>query len=209
MTAILPTDFIDSSNLRQIPDHQEVYLSPKTLTSIIFEVNEYVSPLKASQTRVDSAIMVPASGVDGTEGAISVNDRAAAFHHLHDLVDPKDSLNSVSAPKGVNMRSSSLHGLPAFVLRGRLSARGREQRASSVLPEEYEVDPSVSRTDTTIRLLVVRLEAQATDICVIVNVPWRELEPHDGVDGEEAFADSVLENVIASLDIKDFSLFGE
>ncbi|KAJ9604045.1 hypothetical protein H2200_011568 [Cladophialophora chaetospira] len=44
MKVELPVELIDSSDIRQVPDHQEVFLSPTTLTSIIFEINTYVLP---------------------------------------------------------------------------------------------------------------------------------------------------------------------
>ena len=213
ITTNLPTDFIDCSNLRQIPDHQEVYLSPNTLTTIIFEINHRVSPLAAYQADIDPSIIstsaTPVTGGD-EDAVVNLNDKAAAVYHLRDLIDPRDTLNTVSMPKSVQMQSSSLQGLPAFILRGRLTAREREQPTPSVLPVEYQHIPDVVETGTTVRLLLVRLEAKATDLCVTVNVPWKELV-HDQskVDEEEAFADRVLENVISSLDIKDFGLFSE
>lgn len=221
ISANLPTGFVDAGELRQIPDHQEVYLSPKTLTTIIFEINEYVSPLTAaSRTNVDPSIIasVPGAG-GGSEAAVSVNSTeaaaAAALYHLQDLIDANDTLDAVSSPRSVRMRNPGLQGLPAFTLRGKLSVREKERRAvgGSVLPEEEYQDsnapPHSIQTSTTIRLLLVRIEAKATDLCVTVNVPWKELEAQNEVDGEEAFADAVLETVIASLEIKDFGLFGE
>jgi Ran-interacting Mog1 protein len=219
ISANLPKGFVDASELRQIPDHQEVYLSPKTLTTIIFEINEYVSPLTAaSRTNVDPSIIasVPGAG-GGNEAAVSVNstEAAAALYHLQDLIDANDTLDAVSSPRSVRMRNPGLQGLPAFTLHGKLSVREKGRRAvgGSVLPEEEYQDsnaaPHSIQTSTTIRLLLVRIEAKATDLCVTVNVPWKELEARNEVDGEEAFADAILETVIASLEIKDFGLFGE
>lgn len=211
ITTNLPTDFIDSSNLRQIPDHQEVYLSPKTLTTIILEINQYVSPFTASRIDIDPSIIPSAAPESGgnDDGAINLHDKAAALYHLRDLIDAKDTLTIVSTPKAVQMQSPSLKSLPALTLRGKLTARERERCAPSVLPEEYQHAPDIVQTSTTIRLLLVRVEARATDLCVTVNVPLKELEGQGRVDEEEAFADSVMENVVASLHVKDFGLFGE
>jgi Ran-interacting Mog1 protein len=208
ITANLPVDLIDSSNIRQIPDHQEVYLSPKTLTTVIFEINQYVSPITASQTDVDPSI-ISNNPESGGNQAPNLNDKAAALYHLRDLIDPNDTLNVVTTPKAVQMQSPSLQGLPTFIVRGKLTSREKERRAPSVLPEEYQHAPEVIQTNTTIRLLLIRLESKATDLCVTVNVPWKELGAQDKVDEEEAFADSILENIIVSLDVKDFGLFGE
>ncbi|EIW60576.1 Mog1p/PsbP-like protein [Trametes versicolor FP-101664 SS1] len=43
ITATLPVTFLDASNFRQVPDTQEVYLSPDSGISIIVEVLESVS----------------------------------------------------------------------------------------------------------------------------------------------------------------------
>ncbi|CAH8498875.1 unnamed protein product [Heterobilharzia americana] len=39
---LLPTNVIDASNLRQIPDNQEVFLHPSTSQSIIIEIMDHV-----------------------------------------------------------------------------------------------------------------------------------------------------------------------
>ncbi len=221
--ANLPSEYIDSSTLRQIPDHQEVFLSPHSLTSLVFEINQYVSPA-ATSTQTDiaepSITTPPASASEADakpEATIDIRDRAAALYHLRDLIDPHDTLTVVSSPRPVRLQSRSLRDAPAFVVGGRLTTRetARQEGPSSLLPDSYRQssaqDDVVRMTTTTIRLLLVRLEAYSTDLCVAVNVPWRELGQAGGegrVGQEEAFADSVLENLVASLDVRDFGLFG-
>ena len=206
----LPTNFIDASNLRQVPDHQEIYLSSKTLTSITIEINQYVSPSIASETNVDPSAITSTAEAGGNKAAIKPSDKAAAIYHLQDLIDPEDTLAEVSTPKAVQMKSPSVRGLPAFILRGKVAVRERDRRAPSLLPQaDQNAPPGMIQTTTTIRLLLIRLEAKATDLCVMVNVPWKELEVENKVDEEENFADALLEHVISSLDIKEFGLFGE
>jgi Ran-interacting Mog1 protein len=225
ITAQLPTDFIDSSDLRQVPDHQEVYLSPRTLTSVVFEINQYVPFPRstASQAGMDTSIIAAAASPESGGGVgneaeaeavanASLNDdnAAAALYHLRDLIDPKDTLTLLTAPRSVHMQTPSLAGLPAFIVRGRVSTREGEDRVPSALPAEYQHAPDVeAQTSTTIRLLLVRIETRGTDLCVVVNVPWKELEEGKGVEEEEGFADVVLENVVRGLDVRDFGLFGE
>ncbi|QDS71537.1 hypothetical protein FKW77_005326 [Venturia effusa] len=43
LVADLPATFSDISTIRQVPDHQEIYLDPNGFTNIIIEVNERVS----------------------------------------------------------------------------------------------------------------------------------------------------------------------
>ncbi|KAL9607965.1 MAG: hypothetical protein Q9167_007176 [Letrouitia subvulpina] len=45
ITASLPSDYIDASSIRQVPDHQEVYLSVNGFNTIIFDLAERVSQL--------------------------------------------------------------------------------------------------------------------------------------------------------------------
>jgi len=57
ITVTLPTALLDASDLRQIPDTQEVFLSPNSGVSIIFEVLERVpatDPLEAVKYHFDS-----------------------------------------------------------------------------------------------------------------------------------------------------------
>lgn len=44
----LPTKFADVSNLRKVPDNQEVWIDKDGFTSIIFDITERVGPDKAS-----------------------------------------------------------------------------------------------------------------------------------------------------------------
>ncbi|OWO99334.1 hypothetical protein B2J93_442 [Marssonina coronariae] len=64
----LPSSFADVSTIRQVPDHQEVYLDKDGFTSIIFDITERV-------------------GVPGTGPAV---DGAALTTHLEDIVDSDD-----------------------------------------------------------------------------------------------------------------------
>ncbi|GJE86873.1 Mog1 domain-containing protein [Phanerochaete sordida] len=57
ITVNLPTALLDASELRQVPDTQEVFLSPDSGVSIIFEVLERVSatdPVEAAKFHFDS-----------------------------------------------------------------------------------------------------------------------------------------------------------
>ncbi|KIW69661.1 hypothetical protein PV04_05525 [Phialophora macrospora] len=70
MAVELPVELIDSSDIRQIPDHQEVFLSPTTLTSIIFEINSYISAPASAYPNTNAPSQTPttrtAVSPDGT-----------------------------------------------------------------------------------------------------------------------------------------------
>jgi Ran-interacting Mog1 protein len=220
ITTLLPTTLVDSSTLRQVPDHQEVYLSPQSFTSVVFEINEFVSALTISQQGGGSCSLMMTAVTEERAGETRSggdDDAKAALYHLDDLVDAEDTLTIISAPQHIQLQTASLSAAPALIVRARLTTTEKELLAPSVLPEAYQHNnPELIETTTTIRLLLVRLPAQATDLCVVINVPWKgmEIDPGSGsagrgkIDEEEAFADAVLENVVKSLEVRDFGLFG-
>ncbi len=209
ISAPLPSDYLDASSLRQIPDHQEVFLSPRTLTSLVFEINQYVSlpsvtghpdrdiePLSAPAGRATATATASPSQGPGDD----YDDSAAALFHLRDLLDARDTLSSVRAPRRVRMQSASLSGAPAFVVHATLTTREEEANRHVAANDEGEL------STTTIRLLLVRLRAQSTDLCVAVNVPRKELG-RAGAEQEEAFAEALLQHLLGGLEVSDFALF--
>ncbi|KAF2704244.1 Mog1p/PsbP-like protein [Pleomassaria siparia CBS 279.74] len=86
ITVDLPTGFIDASNIRQVPDHQEVWLDNNGYSSLVFEILQ----------RVDKT------------------DEEALQYHFADLVDGTgDSTNLLEQGRAVlgKMGSISLHTL--------------------------------------------------------------------------------------------------
>ncbi|KAF2011711.1 Mog1p/PsbP-like protein [Aaosphaeria arxii CBS 175.79] len=81
ITVDFPTGFGDASNIRQIPDHQEVWLDADGYSSIVVDILEYVN---------------------------KTSDEEALQYHFHDLIDGTgDSTNmleqaSASMPKTPN-----------------------------------------------------------------------------------------------------------
>ncbi len=57
--------------------------------------------------------------------------------------------------------------------------------------------------------LLIRMKNYATDLCVRVNVPMKEIAQDEGeVAAEVTHAKELLGRVVASLDVRDFGLFG-
>ncbi|KIY02568.1 uncharacterized protein Z520_01033 [Fonsecaea multimorphosa CBS 102226] len=92
MTVQLPVELIDSSDIRQIPDHQEVFLSPTTLTSIIFEINDYVRP--------------PSGGGGGA---------GAANNHLSPSPGPTTTTSTTTAADGTTTTTTTTAVSQVFV----------------------------------------------------------------------------------------------
>ncbi|RKF63022.1 putative ran guanine nucleotide release factor [Golovinomyces cichoracearum] len=93
ITVDLPDCFADVSNLRQVPDHQEVYLDKNGFTSIIFDINERLGPAGSGPS------------VDG----------AALTAHLEDIVDSEDDQVQVWSSSSTQF-SKLPEGTPAYTL---------------------------------------------------------------------------------------------
>ncbi|KAK5258468.1 hypothetical protein LTR20_008893 [Exophiala xenobiotica] len=211
----LPTEFIDSSDIRQIPDHQEVFLSPTTLTSIIFELNDYVQP----QT-LPAATQQPQPQQNGTSStspqtAVDV-DVEAAKYHFTDVISPPDNLASpLPASERTAMHAASLSGFPTLVLAGTIHSvdKSRSSRPpAAASSSSTTISSSLQQQQSIVHQLqlLIRMKNYATDLCVRVNVPMKELAQRGGgqVAAEVAHAKELLDRVVASLDVRDFGLFG-
>jgi len=58
LIADLPSTFLDVSNIRQVPDNQEVYLDKDSLTSIMFDILERVGPPGSSDATDGTALTI-------------------------------------------------------------------------------------------------------------------------------------------------------
>jgi hypothetical protein len=182
MKVELPKDFIDASDLRQVPDHQEVFLSPKTLTSLIFEINEYVH---------------------------KENDAQASVFHFRDVISEDDDLaEELPSPIQIAMSKDSLKAFPAYVLQGGIISPEINKKASSALPVEWQQTPQMNKWLTKVYQLVVRMHEYKTDLCVRLNVPTKEMSSQEEVEKEENFAKAMVQKIVETLDVTDFGLFG-
>ncbi|KEF62280.1 uncharacterized protein A1O9_00252 [Exophiala aquamarina CBS 119918] len=233
ITVQLPVELIDSSDLRQIPDHQEVFLSPSSLTSIIFEINNYViapDPVTTSTTTTSTA-----SGIVTTSTTTAVfsdaditaehdTDLAAAAYHFTDVISLPDTLASpLGLAQKITMASPSLDKFPAYVLPGTIISYepvrrpGPGQNQPPLPPPANPADsasPSTTNPPAASSLehqqqLLIRLQPYETDLCVRINIPMKEIANDENeLKHEERFASEILEHIVATLDVKDFGLFG-
>ncbi|RMD40881.1 hypothetical protein DV735_g4223, partial [Chaetothyriales sp. CBS 134920] len=180
ITTELPSDYVDASSVRQVPDHQEVYLSPKQLTSLIFEINEY---------------------------AAADSDADAVNLHFGDVIAPPDHLDGQpSSPRPISLGRDSVKDLPAYITHGTIVSPEIE-RVPSALPVDWQPNPKTKDSFTKALLLLIRLAKYGTDICIRVNLPLKELTPEQAT-VEEQYAGEIIEKIAGTLDIKDFALFG-
>ncbi|RAL09616.1 Ran GTPase-binding protein MOG1 [Aspergillus homomorphus CBS 101889] len=224
---LIPTGWIDASTLREIPDHQELYLSPTTLSSQIIELNQYVPNPTAQSTLAAHPSLLPSVSDDLDQES---TDKAATLHHLLDIRDPADSLTIVAPPVRVAMHGFSANvrayaGQAAFisVLDARASLRGITSASASGVGGAAGASgvgggvavPGSSgegtlTTTTSCYFLLVRFEEQGTDLLVLVNVPQKEFEERadaEGLRGENALAGGLIEGLVRELEVLEWGLF--
>ncbi|OCK78565.1 Mog1p/PsbP-like protein [Lepidopterella palustris CBS 459.81] len=186
ITVDLPTGFGDVSDIRQVPDNQEVYLDSNGFTSIIFDICE----------RVENA----------------GSDEDALKLHFDDIV-AGSAEGSTFWEKG-NARLAKMPNTPVRTLLATqhpTPPTPPQLPISTTLPPPRK--PSLDFTG--IILLLVRLETQKTDIIITVNVPHvageyakNDVDPENGRWGtfmERAVG--IRERILSSFEVLDWSLF--
>ncbi|KAF2500107.1 Mog1p/PsbP-like protein [Lophium mytilinum] len=186
IVADLPTEFGDVSDIRQVPDTQEVYLDANGFTSIIFDILQ----------RVEHA----------------ASDEAALKVHFQDIVDGSGDATKFYEVKQTTlgkMPSTPAHTLLA--IQTPTPPTPAPGSLSTIAPPSRNPQPDF----TAILLTLVRLVEQKTDIVIAINVPHAAGEYAIGsVDLENGKAGVMLETaamvrekVLASLEVKDWGLF--
>ncbi|PYI02640.1 Mog1p/PsbP-like protein, partial [Aspergillus sclerotiicarbonarius CBS 121057] len=176
--------------LRQIPDHQELYLSPTTLSTLIYEINEYVPESTSLETLTQHTHLLPPTQSQAQEKARATEslDRAAVLYHLLDLLDEGDHLDIIVPPTRVNLEKV-------------VSGRGYKGCA------EFKSSRGKGK-GTKCWFLVVRLEEQGTDLVVWGNVPGEELDGEGVVEREEGCMEGLIEGLRGELEVVEWDLFG-
>ncbi|KAE8379624.1 hypothetical protein BDV26DRAFT_258853 [Aspergillus bertholletiae] len=205
---LTPQNWVDASDVREVPSHQEVFLSSTTLTSEITEINQRVTDSETAS--LDAAIPNLASlGLDA--------DAKAALYHVHDLCDEDDKLGIVTAPTRV-----SLGRFPAGTVgyRGvvRMTAPKGGRRTRTTTGTGVGIGGAMAGSSAeggltstvTLWYLVVRLVEQETDLVVFVNVPREEFEKAGdlrGLESEEQLAEGLITELVERLEVVDWDLF--
>ncbi|KAJ5777962.1 Mog1/PsbP alpha/beta/alpha sandwich [Penicillium odoratum] len=221
---VVPQNWVDASNLREIPDHQELFLSRDTLSNLIIEINQRASQEEALSTLATLSQQQPSLLV-GSGSATSATpetvDQAAALYHLHDLCEEGDSMHVVELPKRVTLgrlASNAPPGSSISAYRGIVEfksvPRRRDQRVPAVEPGAavagVSMDSAPATNSLTCHFLLVRLEAQETDLLTFFNVPHQEFDKGGdagGLSKEESTAEDVMKSVEEKMQILDWGLF--
>ncbi|PHH56234.1 Ran guanine nucleotide release factor [Ceratocystis fimbriata CBS 114723] len=177
----LPQSYIDVSNIRTVPDHQEVFIDSNGLTSIVFEINERIGD-PSSNAEIDGEALeqhlMDLVGED-SKGNIQVWDKkATSFNHLNSKY-PCYSLIATDTPpqNDYSNRGPVFTGLIMILLR--LENKDTDILITINVPhvkgeyDEFEIDLQAGKQGSKIKQAI-------------------------------QFADQIRE----TFDIKDYALFG-
>ncbi|KAI0205994.1 Mog1p/PsbP-like protein [Astrocystis sublimbata] len=191
----LSTKFADVSQLRQVPDNQEVYIDKDGFTSIIVEINERV----------------------GGEGSSAEIDGRALTTHLEEIVG--DDADRLKVWNTTPTQFSKLDDdIPAYTLIATLSPHAPSATEADSSGSGSASGAGAGKPDfTAIILTLVRLEREHTDLLITVNVPHIRGEyDEDDVDLQlgkqgQLIGDAVdyASRIWESFKVKDWGLFKE
>ncbi|OJZ81234.1 hypothetical protein ASPFODRAFT_199178 [Aspergillus luchuensis CBS 106.47] len=200
---LIPKGWLDASNLRQIPDHQELYLSPTTLSTLIYEINEYVPDSTSQETlSKHSELFASATGgltttTQNQDGRRETLDKAAILYHILDIQENdtvgKETIRFPTPITSVGCREGT--------------------GAGRVYTGRVELGKEGSKDAVRCTFLVARLEEQGSDLVVWGNVPVKEFEgrgDEEGLRGEEGVVGGVVEGLLGGdgLVVVEWDLFG-
>ncbi|KAG0362653.1 hypothetical protein BG005_004770 [Podila minutissima] len=185
ITMNLPRKFGNISHVREVPDHQEVFVNVGEDQSVIVEILELA--------------------------AEASDDSCAAFHYQQ-LAEDNDAEESSTIQSVSILNNTELPNWPAeakiYLLLG-------QQRVAKFNERQRQVESGSAedtRNLLQIMMVVVRLPRQETDIVISYNVPLqiaatsssREVAHEGNIQEAEAW----FRNLIGSFRVRDWSLFG-
>ncbi|MDI1485010.1 MAG: hypothetical protein OHK93_000144 [Ramalina farinacea] len=205
----MPAHFADVSDIRQIPDNQEVYLDTTGFTSVTIDLCERVPspPPNPSSSSPPSATTDGNASADGDANP----DHYALTYHFFDIVAAEDTKRIYHTTHNI-----TLPGFPTTTPISSLLALTTPPPP----PSAEGRGPNEAKWVCVIMTLI-RLVTTQTDMLVVVNVPCVPAAEEDG-DGEEVVdfergvygrrvreGREVMEGVVGSLRVVDWGLFGD
>ncbi|KAF9426427.1 hypothetical protein BGZ94_006537 [Podila epigama] len=187
ITMNLPRKFGNISHIREVPDHQEVFVNVDEDQSVIVEILQLASE--------------------------APDDACAAFHYQQ-LAEDNDAEESSTIQNVSILSNAELPGWPAeakiYLLLGQQRiAKFNEQQRQQEQGGAGAVD---TRNLVQIMMVVVRLPRQETDIVISYNVPLKisaASSSHEVAhEGDIREAEVWFRNLIASFKVREWGLFG-
>ncbi|KAL1962968.1 hypothetical protein VTN77DRAFT_8814 [Rasamsonia byssochlamydoides] len=207
----IPEGWIDASDVRQVPDHQEIFLSRTTLSNLIVEINERVPRDQVLKMLTEQS--VPPNGAHSNA---QTEDIAAALYHLRDICDEGDTMQVINTPHPVTLQRFN-PPVPAYAGLVSFTSPKRQRAGGQAAPVSIDGDTASSSaagpqlSTYSCHFLLVRLEAQNTDLLVFVNVPHEEFDLQGdprALSKEEEMASNLLGKFVETLEVRNWGLFG-
>ncbi|CAM9938365.1 unnamed protein product, partial [Hapterophycus canaliculatus] len=159
MECLLPAAFVDVSDLRQVPDHQEVFASKEDGISIIVEVLSFEADIET----------------DAVADAEGKKTGRSARHFFDDLADANgaSSSNCDFCADLTDRREACRHPTGAIIM-PRLASYSKSALAGRQTVAKFRGDgpPEAVR----VYVVNVRLPHVSTDLLISVNVPYPDEE---------------------------------
>ncbi|KAF9112899.1 hypothetical protein BGX27_002606 [Mortierella sp. AM989] len=192
ITLNLPRKFENISHVRDVPDHQEVFVNVEEDQSVIVEILEL---------------------------AAEASDEACAAFHYQQLAEDNDAEDASIIQSISVLNNAELPTWPAeakiYLLLGqqriaKFNERQRQQEAAAANPlQQLQAD---ARNLVQIMMLVVRLPRQTTDIVISYNVPLQISESSSSKqvahEGNIQEAEVWFRTLIGSFLVIDWGVFG-
>ncbi|MCJ1481080.1 hypothetical protein MMC06_001236 [Schaereria dolodes] len=185
----LPEGYADVSTIRQVPDHQEVYLHTTGLTSLIFDITERITHLSS--------------------------DEEALQYHLEDIIESSSSSSNVKIWSSNSAIFSKLPpNTPAYTL---LATTSTAPSSPSSLPSR-SLTPAFPFTAIILTLIRLAPQSTDLVISVNIPHLPDEPRPDDSepINFEEGKVGKMVEKgisirdrILKSFEIRDWGLFGE
>ncbi|KAI9861512.1 MAG: hypothetical protein M1824_002404 [Vezdaea acicularis] len=223
ITVDLPPNFLDVSDIRQVPSHQEVFLSSTSLSSITLDILEYQTPATisnasnpaAQQQNPTPTTTVNAKAPTSAEPTTEQQDLAALEFHISDIVDL--SSNSIMllphplspaqetppSPSPIPLPCFPAH-TPAYLCSLHTSPHPPPPDAEPLHGGRLQREEELAR-GVDMWVLLVRLAGWGTDLLVCVNIPLGA-EGKEGVEGREE-GERWMQRIVQTLEVRDWSLF--
>ncbi|KAF1920365.1 hypothetical protein BDU57DRAFT_12326 [Ampelomyces quisqualis] len=136
ITVDLPSNFADTSQIREIPDHQEVYLDTNGYSSIVVEILEYVQkPTDEEALQYHFADLVEGTG----DSTTILTQEKVTFNHLN--TKPIHALTFIQTPNAPPPNRKTPEYVFVHLLLLRLTEQGTDIMVTINIPHyagEYE-----------------------------------------------------------------------
>ncbi|KAF9922187.1 hypothetical protein FBU30_007721 [Linnemannia zychae] len=198
ITINLPSKFGNISHIREVPDHQEVFVNVDEDQSVIVEILEL---------------------------ATEASDENCAAFHFQQLAEDNDAEDTSVIQSVTRIDNAELPSWPAdakihFLLgQQRIAKFNEQQRLQQRQQHQPATTPSASasqqpdaRNLVQIMMVTFRLPTQATDIVLSYNVPLKISDESSSKqvahEGSIQEAEIWFREVVKSFTVRDWSLFG-